>query len=86
MVCMDFAGGFLRHGDDDPVEQQMEAFLKEQIGHDDIAMPQNVLSYKQTINVKVEGQTAVKTVQRVCRLSDGREETVSKTYHKVFNI
>jgi len=29
MVCLDFAGGFVKAGEQDPIEIQMDKFLKE---------------------------------------------------------
>jgi hypothetical protein len=43
---MDFAGGFIKHGDDDPIEKMMEDFLKEPFNHEDIHMPRDVITYK----------------------------------------
>lgn len=43
MTCMDFAGGFVKAGEPDPIELQMDRFLKE---HIEIEMPPNVVSWK----------------------------------------
>lgn len=50
MTCMDLAGGFVKNGEPDPIELQMDRFLKEPI---EIEMPQNVISWKQNSKVNV---------------------------------
>lgn len=43
MTCMDLAGGLIKNGDPDPIEEQMNRFLKEQV---EIDMPPDVRSWK----------------------------------------
>lgn len=43
MTCMDLAGGLIKNGDPDPIEDQMNKFLKEQV---EIEMPPDVRSWK----------------------------------------
>jgi hypothetical protein len=40
---MDLAGGLIKNGDPDPIEEQMNRFLKEQV---EIDMPPDVRSWK----------------------------------------
>ena len=47
---MDFSGGLVRLGEDDPIEMQMNNFLKESI---EIEMPPDVRSWKQNTKVNV---------------------------------
>jgi hypothetical protein len=41
---MDFAGAFVKNGEEDPIDKQMELFLKEAV--DEVKMPNDVRSYK----------------------------------------
>ena len=43
MTCMDLAGGLIKTGDADPIEEQMNRFLKETV---EIEMPPDVRSWK----------------------------------------
>lgn len=43
MTCIDFAGAFVVNGEPDPIEKQMDAFLKEEV---DFEMPPNIRSWK----------------------------------------
>ena len=43
MSVLQFAGGLVKKGDPDPIEQQMESYLKEAV---DIEMPPDVRSWK----------------------------------------
>ena len=70
MTCLEFAGGFVKRGQEDPIEKQMEEFLKETV---EFEMPNGVISWKQNSKVNVQGNQATKTVTRVCKLKDGTE-------------
>jgi hypothetical protein len=83
MTCIEFAGGFVKAGEDDPIEKQMQEFLKEQV---DFEMPEDVRSWKQNSKVNVQGYKASKTVTRVCKLKDGSEKQLTKTLTKDFAI
>lgn len=50
MTCMDFLGGLVKKGENDPIEAQMQAFLKEEV---DVEMPTDVRSWKQNTKVHV---------------------------------
>lgn len=43
MTCIDYAGSFVKAGDADPIEKQMDLFLKEEVEFD---MPRDVRSWK----------------------------------------
>ena len=81
MSCLQFVGGIVKKGDPDPIEQQMDAYLKENV---DIEMPADVRSWKQNIKVHVKGNLASKTITRTCILKDGSEKVLQKTLNKEF--
>ena len=74
MTCMDLAGGFVKAGEDDPIQKQMEEFLKEEVKFDD--MPADTRSWTQNSKVSVQGHKASKTVTRVCKLKSGEDQTI----------
>ena len=43
MTCMDFAAGFVKTGEDDPMEKFIDDFLKQEI---EFEMPDNIRSWK----------------------------------------
>mgnify|MGYP007117155667 FL=1 len=43
MTCIDYAGAFVVNGEPDPIEKQMDDFLKEEV---EFEMPENVRSWK----------------------------------------
>jgi hypothetical protein len=45
MSCIDYAGAFVAKGEPDPIEKQMDAFLKEEVNFD-TEMPEGVRSWK----------------------------------------
>lgn len=51
MTCLDFVGGFVKHGDVDPVEKHIDMFLKEAV--DFVDMPPNIISWKQNSKINV---------------------------------
>ena len=81
MTCMQFAGGLVKKGEPDPIQQQLDAFLREQV---DLEMPTDVRSYKQNSKVHVHGSLATKTVTRTCILKDGSEKVLTKTIPREF--
>ncbi len=81
MTCMDLAGGLIKNGDPDPIEEQMNRFLKEQV---EIEMPPDVRSWKQNTKVNVQGTKATKTITRTCKLKDGSEKVITKTLTREF--
>lgn len=48
MTCIDYAGAFVANGEPDPIEKQMDAFLKEEV---DFEMPDGVRSWKQNSKI-----------------------------------
>lgn len=38
MTCIDYTAAFVRAGDEDPIERQMDEFLKEEVAFDDMPM------------------------------------------------
>ena len=43
MTCIDYAGAFIIRGEVDPIEKQMDMFLKEDV---EFEMPEDVRSWK----------------------------------------
>ena len=70
MSVIDYAGAFVVKGEPDPIERQMDAFLKEEVEFD---MPENVRSWKQNSKIQVQGNLAKKTVVRTLMMKDGTE-------------
>lgn len=82
MSCLQFCGGLVKKGEADPIEQQMDSYLKETV---DVEMPPDVRSWKQNTKVHVKGNIASKTVTRTCILKDGSERVITKTLNKEFS-
>lgn len=70
MTVIDYAGAFVVKGEPDPIERQMDAFLKEEV---EFEMPENVRSWKQNSKIQVQGNLAKKTVVRTLMMKDGTE-------------
>ena len=70
MSVIDYAGAFVVKGEPDPIERQMDAFLKEEV---EFEMPENVRSWKQNSKIQVQGNLAKKTVVRTLMMKDGTE-------------
>ena len=68
MSTLDFCAAFVRMGEEDPIEKQMDLFLKEEVDFPD--MPQDIRGWKQNSKISVQGHRATKTVTRICRLKD----------------
>lgn len=83
MTCIDYAGAFVSAGEPDPIERQMDEFLKEEVEFD---MPDNVRSWKQSSKIQVQGNIAKKTTIRTLKLKDGTEKTLEKTLDKKFEL
>ena len=77
MSCIDYTAAFVKTGDEDPVEKQMDEFLKEEVMFDD--MPADIRGWKQNSKIQVQGHRAIKTVTRTCRLKDGTEKVLTVT-------
>jgi len=48
MTCVDYAGAFVANGEPDPIEKQMDIFLKEEV---EFEMPDGVRSWKQNSKI-----------------------------------
>lgn len=83
MSVVDYAGAFVVKGEPDPIERQMDAFLKEEVEFD---MPENVRSWKQNSKIQVQGNLAKKTVVRTLMMKDGTEQTLDKTLERKFEL
>lgn len=83
MTCIDYAGAFVVTGEVDPIEKQMDIFLKEEVEFD---MPEGVRSWKQNSKIQVQGNLAKKTVVRTLKMKDGREEPLTKVLEKKFEL
>ena len=83
ITCIDYAGAFVVTGEVDPIEKQMDIFLKEEVEFD---MPEGVRSWKQNSKIQVQGNLAKKTVVRTLKMKDGREDTLTKTLEKKFEL
>lgn len=84
MSCIDYAGAFVVTGQSDPIEQQMDIFLKEEVEFDD--MPEGVRSWKQNSKIQVQGNLAKKTVVRTLKMKDGTEKVITKTLERKFTL
>ncbi len=83
MTCVDYAGAFVAKGEPDPIERQMDAFLKEEVEFD---MPDNVRSWKQNSKIQVQGNMAKKTTVRTLKMKDGTERVLDKTLERKFEL
>ena len=81
MTVLDYAGAFVPQGEPDPIEKQMDAFLKEDV---EFELPEDVRSWKQNSKIQVQGNIAKKTTIRVLKMKDGTEQTLEKTDERVF--
>ena len=77
MSCIDYCGAFVAQGEPDPIEKQMDIYLKEEVDFAD-EMPDNVRSWKQNSKIQVQGNVATKTTERTLKLKDGSEKVLTK--------
>ena len=77
MTCIDFACGFTKQGEEDTMKKQMNDFMNEEV---DFEMPEGALSWKQSVEVKMEGMTCTKIVTRIFTMNDGTEQPVKKEF------
>ncbi len=85
MTCIDYCGAFVVQGEPDPIEKQMDQFLKEEVDFSD-EMPDNVRSWKQNSKIQVQGNMAKKTTVRTLKLKDGTEKVLTKTLERKFDL
>jgi|TARA_B110000305_G_C18926631_1_gene397645 hypothetical protein len=83
MTCVDYAGAFVAKGEPDPIERQMDQFLKEEV---EFEMPENVRSWKQNSKIQVQGNMAKKTTVRTLKMKDGTERVLDKTLERKFEL
>lgn len=83
MTCIDYAGAFIIRGEVDPIEKQMDMFLKEDV---EFEMPEDVRSWKQSSKISVQGNEAKKTTIRTLKMKDGSEIPLTKTDERKFTI
>lgn len=62
----------------------MDAFLKEDVEFDDL--PAEIRGWKQNAKISVQGNKAVKTVTRTCRLKNGEEKILEQTIEREFDL
>ena len=84
MTVIDFVAGFISHDEEDHIERQMNAFLKEEVDFPE--MPHDVRGWKQNTKVTVNGHHARKTVERVCRLYNGQQQRLEKHFDREFDL
>lgn len=84
MSTLDFCACFVRNGEEDPIEKQMDAFLKEEVEFKE--MPADVRGWKQNSKISVQGFKATKTVTRTCRLKDGSEQVYTQESFREFQL
>lgn len=86
MACIDLAEGFVKEGEEDPIEKQMDAFLKEEVEFEEMSQYPDILSWKQNAKVSVHGNHATKTVERLCKMKDGTEKKLTKVVERDFSV
>ena len=84
MTTLDYAAAFVKAGEEDPIERQMDEFLKEDVEFSD--MPPDIRGWKQNSKIQVQGNKAIKTVTRTCRLKDGSEKVLVETREREFDL
>ena len=62
----------------------MDDFLKEDVEFSD--MPPDIRGWKQNSKIQVQGNKAIKTVTRTCRLKDGSEKVLTETREREFDL
>lgn len=75
VTTINYAGQFVQLGSNDPIDEFMTQFLKEEVEFD---MPPDVRSWKQKSRINVKGTTAKKITTRYIKLKDGTEDTLTK--------
>ena len=83
MTVIDYCGAFVPNGAPDPIEKQMDQFLKEDVTFE---MPDDVRSWKQNSKIQVQGNIAKKTTIRTLKKKDGSEQIMEKTEERTFDL
>lgn len=84
MTCINYAAGYVAKGDPDPIEEQLDTFLKEEVVFEN--MPQDVLSWKQHTKITVVGDKATKITSRTLKMKNGIEKKIDKKSKKIFEL
>jgi hypothetical protein len=83
MSVINYCGAFVPKGGDDPIDTQMNQFLKEGVTFE---MPENVRSWYQKSKIQVSGHIGTKTTKRTLKMKDGSEMVLEKTEKKTFTL
>ena len=83
MSCINYAAGYCAKGEPDPLEKQVDAFLKEEV---EFEMPPYVMCWKQRSEISVNGAKAVKTTVRTCKMKGGGEKKIEVVKEKVLDL
>lgn len=84
MTVINYAAGFVGEGENDVIEEQMEAFLNEEVQFPE--MPDGFISWKQHSKISVKGALATKVTTRTCKMKDGSEKKIDVTNEKTFKL
>ena len=78
-----YAGNFVKNGEEDPISQQMKAFLEKEV---EFTMPKDIRSWKQNASITVDGKIATKTTYRDLVLKDGTTKRLENTEKMTFHF
>lgn len=84
VICIDYAGGYAAAGAPNPIEKQMNDFLKEPVEFKN--MPKDVRSWAQVSKITVHENFAEKVVTRTCKMNDNTEVVLEETFAKEFSL
>ena len=84
MTVVEFAGSFIKIGNEDPILKMADEFLNEEVEFDD--MPEDVRSWKQNAQIQIKGHTAIKSVTRTCRLKNGEDKVLTMSLKMDFDL
>ena len=78
MTCIDYAGGFTLPGEANPMETQMNDFMKQDVEFPD--MPADGFTgYSTSVQCAVQGTKVSKTVTRTVNMADGSQKILKQT-------
>ena len=83
MTCINYAAGYVAKGEPDPLEKQVDEFLKEEA---EFEMPSGVSSWKQRSEISVTGAKAVKITVRTCKMKNGGEKKIEVIKEKILDL
>ena len=84
MYTIDYCGAFVANGKPDPIEQEMDKFLKEDVIFPN--MPEDVRSWKQNSKIQVQGNVATKTTVRTIKMKNGSTKDLEKVDKRTINL